>query len=163
LNHPLRAAAHYQRRFIGYIAGSIVDTGKLTIIECHAEHQPQGAHRAQGSSPTGANSATSPPRPTNAIPPYVHSALAGFRLPAPPMSRMSFNPLFLRPGVPPLAEGGTDFPAATSAGLFRPAFYPMTNGRSCGVVDLFRGPLRATSPPDWSRPDPSSQCQPVRD
>ena len=38
---------------------------------------------------------------------------------------MVFNPLILRLGVPPLAEGGMDFPNAASVGLFQPVFHRM--------------------------------------
>jgi len=55
--------------------------------------------------------------------------LPGVRFPAPSSLQLSFNPLILRPGVPPLAEGGTDFPDAASTGLFRPGFHPMPGGR----------------------------------
>ena len=41
------------------------------------------------------------------------------------LPQLSFNPLILRLGVLPLAEGGTDFPTTTSTRLFLPGFHPM--------------------------------------
>ena len=76
-----------------------------------------------GSSPTGAN--LDYISPLNRLMPFPLRPLRT-SLPAPPMLRMLFNPLILRPGVPPLAEGGNDFSAAASAELFLPAFYSMS-------------------------------------
>ena len=60
------------------------------------------------------------------------------------MLRMLFNPLILRPGVPPLAEGGNDFSATALVELFLLAFYSM----SVWVL-LLEGKCGMTPPLPW--------------
>lgn len=106
----------------------------MTYIGRHMKHQPRerriarrGVHHQIGT--------TSPPKPTHALPLRpLHTSR--FLYSGPPYAAFGFlTPLFLGRGSRHLPKVARIFPAAASAGLFRPALYPMS-GVCCWKVSV---------------------------